>query len=335
MRKSQKVLAICILGISVVTGCCKANAPTNSNFTVAIKKYIEQHPQDPQFHIMQSISLEVKYDLLSNKPVDMSDTKLFTLLLNKGVFIKDRIEYNDVSTTKTEENPNYSQAESKYEKNLQKYHADLAVWKKKDVDWKKKVKKIQHAYDMVAKQYTDQVISPKIQWCASRNGNLWGNDPTYCQAVQQGITGVKNVLRYDRQNMLTFLGGSVPPADPIFPQEPLSPLAPNGSLPSKTLQVTNTKKVPTYTWYKLAQNNPMVSCSQSSFSFSPTCSVNIGDYVLDKIVEASSPSTNADGMIVSYVTAQFHPVMKFGLSGPIENLKFGLIQETNGWRVGG
>ena len=335
MRNSHKFLAICILGIFVIAGCSKANAPTNSNFTLAIKKYIKQHPQAPQFQIMQGIPLEVKYDSVGNKPVNMSDINLFNLLLNKGVFIKDRIEYRNLSTTKTEENPNYSQEESKYEKKLQEYHTALAVWKKRDADWKKKVQKIQNAYNMAAKQYTDQVISPKIQWCASRNGNLYGNDQTYCQAVQQGISGVKNVLSYDQQNMLTFLGGSAPPPDPIFPQEPLRPRAPNGSVPSKTLQVIKTKKVPTYIWYKLVQNNPMVSCSPGNPFYAGLCSVNVGSYVFDKVLDSTAPSTNADGMIVSYVTAQFHPVMRIGTSGPIKNIKFAIVQETNGWRVGG
>ena len=331
MKNSKKFFSVCILGISLVVGCSKPNAPTNSNFKVAIDKYVEQHKLDDPFQISQSIPSVVQYDLGKNSPVNI-DASLFSFLKKKGLLIKDRVDYNNVSTTQTEQNTNYSQDESTYQKKLEKYNKALAEWKIKHESWKHKVKKIKHNYNLAVKKYTDKVITPAAQWCASKNGVLWGNDPIYCKIVQQGFTAVKSTMAtWQKQNMLSFLKGSAPPRDPVFPAEPVKPQPP--SKPSKNLQVTNTKKVPTYIWYKISQSNPMLSCSPGNLFYAGSCSVSVGSYVFDKVLDSTAPATNANGMIVSYVTAQFHPVMRIGTSGPIKNIKFAIVQETNGWRV--
>jgi len=346
MRKSKFMWGILVFGVFVLAACSKANAPTNSNFEAAIKKYMAKHQKPfavysgsfPRKVVLKnnSILCETVGIMGSNGysqcsfPIDK-----FRTIKNAGFYV----QHGEVPLgTVTERNPTFSGEMAQYNKKMGKYKKSMIEYKRKMKAYNDKVAENEAIYRKEVKKYTAKA-KKKAKWCINQNIGASalptpknGLPPPDCGIfIAQTISRISNL-----SDSLAFNAGRAThnaypdflPAPPFRPVNPVVPTKPAQPLKPTDKFISVPKSYPAF----------VVSGDNSSCG-NNNCQVSVGKLEFSKIISATQPATNADGVIVSHVTFATKPILLQNANvlpeDPTEKTEkiftITLVQQTQGW----
>ncbi|AKS23097.1 hypothetical protein ABH19_04000 [Leptospirillum sp. Group II 'CF-1'] len=346
MQKPKFIWGILVLGVFFLAACSKANAPTNSNFEAAIKKYMAKHQKTFTLYsgaFPRNVALKDNNILCETVGIMGSNgysqcsfpVDKFRTMKNAGFYV----QHGEVPLgTVTERNPTFSTEMAQYNKDMAKYKKSMIEYKRKMKAYNDKIEENEAAYRKEVKKYTAKA-KKKAKWCINQNIGASalptpknGLPPPDCGIfIAQTFSRISNLsdsLAFDAGRATHNAYPDFLPAPPSRPVNPVVPTKP--AEPSK----------PTNKFISVPKSYPafVVSGGNSSCSIN-NCQASVGKLEFSKIISATQPATNADGVIVSQVRFTTKPVLLQNANvlpkDPTETTErifaISLVKQTQGW----
>ena len=327
MQKSKFIWGTLVFGVFVLAACSKANAPTNSNFEAAIKKYMPKHQNlftvysgsFPHAVVLKDNSLLCE---TSGDSGDSAYSSCSSFSINEFRVIKSAgfyVQQGEVPLgSVTEPNPNFSGEMSQYNKEMENYKKAMIEFHQKMKDYNRKAAENKAIYTQQMRKY-DSLVKRKATWCR-KELNYVNPPPVLLSAPKATLCAV--LLNYGtvRPGLLSTPKPTL--ISSVMPNQPTRPSKPTDKF------ISVPKSYPAF----------VVSGGNTSCT-SDTCRVPVGKLEFSKIISATQPATNPDGVIVSQVKFGTKPSLLQNANvlpkDPNETTEriftISLVKQTQGW----
>ncbi len=328
MQKSKFIWGILVFGVFVLAACSKANAPTNSNFEAAIKKYMLKHQN---LFTVYSGSFPRKVVLKDNSLLceasggfgDSGYSSCSSFSINEFRVIKSAgfyVQQGEVplGSYVTEPNPDFPGKMAQYNKKMEEYKKAMIEFNQKMKVYNRKAAENEAIYTKQMRKY-DSLVKRKAVWCRKELNYI--NPPpvplslpkaNLCAALLNTGTVLPGLLSTPKPTLIN----SVMPDQPTRPSKPTD----------KFISVPKS-----YPAFVVSGGN--TSCT------SDTCRVPVGKLEFSKIISATQPATSLGGVIVSQVKFGTKPSLLQNANvlpkDPNETTEriftISLVKQTQGW----